>query len=51
MKDEKKYEILKALWEQNIKPHMIYLILKTHMDMELHRGKELIKKGYDITEV
>jgi hypothetical protein len=50
--DEKKvYNRLKRLWEQNIKPHMLYLLLKTHEDGELHRGKELLDKGYDLTEV
>ncbi len=51
MKDGKKYEILKGLWEQNIRPHMAYLILNMHMDMDFHRGRELVNKGYDITEV
>lgn len=51
MKDEKIYNVLKALWEQNIRPHMAYLILNMHMDMDFHRGRELVNKGYDITEV
>jgi hypothetical protein len=49
--DEKVFELLKKLWEQNIKPHMLYLLLKTHEDGEFHRGKELVDKGYDLTEV
>lgn len=50
--DEKKvYKLLKRLWEQNIKPHMLYLILKIHEDGKFHRGKELIDLGYDLTEV
>ncbi len=50
--DEKKvYETLKALWEQNIKPHMLYLLLKVHEDGEFHRGKELVNQGYDLTAV
>jgi len=51
MDDKKVYETLKKLWEQNIKPHMLYLILKMHEDGEYHRGKELVDKGYDLTEV
>jgi predicted transcriptional regulator len=51
MEDERVYELLKKLWEQNIKPHMVFLILKTHADGEYHRGKELVDRGYDITEV
>ncbi len=50
--DEKKvFDLLKRLWEQNIKPHMLYMILKTHEDGEFHRGKQLVDKGYDLTEV
>lgn len=51
MKDEKIYEILKKLWEQNVKPHTIFLLLRLHEDGKLHRGKELVDMGYDITEV
>jgi len=50
--DEKKvYDLLKRLWEQNIKPHMLFLLLRTHADGEYHRGKELVNQGYDLTEV
>lgn len=45
------YEQLKRIWEQNIKPHSLYLLLKTHADGEFHRGKELVDKGYDLTEI
>jgi hypothetical protein len=51
LKDEKIYEILKKLWEQNVKPHMVFLLLRLHADGKLHRGKELVDRGYDITEV
>ncbi len=51
MKDEKVYNILKGLWEQNSKPHMAFLVLNTHKDMDFHRGKALVDKGYDTTEV
>ncbi len=51
MKDEKIDTVLKGLWEQNIRPHMAYLILNMHMDLDFHRGRELVNKGYDITEV
>ncbi len=51
MKDEKVYLVLKGLWEQNIRPHMAFLILRMHRDMEFHRGKELVNKGYDVTGV
>lgn len=51
MKDEKVFDILKRLWEQNTKPHMAFLILRTHEDGDFHRGKELVDMGYDITEV
>ncbi|MFQ5975302.1 MAG: hypothetical protein ACE5J5_03175 [Candidatus Hydrothermarchaeales archaeon] len=51
MKNGKVYETLKMLWEQNTKPHMAYLVLRTHEDLNFHRGKELVDKGYDITEV
>lgn len=49
--DEKVFQLLKKLWEQNIKPHMLFVILKTHNDGQYHRGKELVDKGYDLTEV
>ncbi len=50
--DEKSiYELLKKLWEQNIKPHTLYLILRVHEDGDFHRGKQLVDKGYDLTEV
>ena len=45
------YEQLKKIWEQNIKPHTLYLLLKTHADGEFHRGKQLVDKGYDLTEI
>ena len=45
------YEQLKRIWEQNIKPHTLYLLLKTHADGEFHRGKQLVDKGYDLTEI
>ncbi len=51
MKDDKVYNILKKISEQNVKPHMAYLVLNVHKDGELHRGIELVKKGYDTTEV
>lgn len=51
MKDEKIYKILKGVWEQNMRPHMAFLILRMHQDLDFHRGKELVDKGYDITEV
>ena len=51
MKDEKVYNILKGLWEQNTKPHMAFLVLNTHKDMDFHKGKELVNKGYNTTEV
>lgn len=51
LKDDKVYEILKKLWEQNVKPHMVFLLLRLHEDGKLHRGKELVDMGYDITEV
>lgn len=51
MKEDKVYTILKGLWEQNIKPHMAFLILNMHTDLEFHRGKALVDKGYDVTEV
>ena len=51
LKDEKVYEVLKMLWEQNVKPHMVFLLLRLHEDGKLHRGKELVDMGYDITEV
>jgi hypothetical protein len=49
--DKEVYEALKKLWEQNIKPHTLFLILKTHADGQFHRGKELVDLGYDLTEV
>jgi hypothetical protein len=49
--DKKVFDLLKRLWEQNIKPHMLYLILKTHEDGDFHRGKHLVDQGYDLTEV
>ncbi|MFQ5800766.1 MAG: hypothetical protein ACE5HH_03480 [Candidatus Hydrothermarchaeales archaeon] len=49
--EKKVYEQLKKLWEQNIKPHMLYLLLRTHEDGEFHRGKEFVEKGYDLTDV
>ena len=39
LKDEKVYEVLKMLWEQNVKPHMVFLLLRLHEDGKLHRGK------------
>src|SRR3990172_1992925 len=45
------YEQLKRIWEQNIKPHTLYLLIKTHADGEFHRGKQLVDKGYDLTEI
>lgn len=51
MKDDKVYELLKKISEQNVKPHMAYLVLNEHEDGELHRGIELVKAGYDTTEV
>ena len=51
LRDEKVYELLKKLWELNVKPHMVYLVLRLHADGELHRGKELTDRGYDITDV
>jgi predicted transcriptional regulator len=51
IEDKRVYELLKKLWEQNIKPHMLFLILKTHEDGEFHRGKQLVDAGYDLTEV
>jgi hypothetical protein len=42
--DKEVYEALKKLWEQNIKPHTLFLILKTHADGQFHLG-------YDLTEV
>lgn len=50
-KDSEVYNILKTVSDQNVKPHMMFLILKTHDDGEYHWGKELVKQGYDITEV
>jgi hypothetical protein len=49
--DKKVFDLLKRLWEQNIKPHMLFLILKAHEDNGYHRGKELVDKGFDLTEV
>jgi|Deesub1362A_J573_1020465.scaffolds.fasta_scaffold00098_18 predicted transcriptional regulator len=51
MDEGKVYDILRRLYEQNVKPHMVYLVLKHHEDGELHRGIELVKRGYDVTEV
>jgi hypothetical protein len=51
MEEGKVFDILKRLSEQNVKPHMVYLVLKLHEDGELHRGIELVKKGHDITDV
>lgn len=51
MVNKKVFEILKKLYEQNEKPHMMYLVLDTHNDGEFHRGKELVDNGYDVTEV
>ncbi|MBR9701871.1 hypothetical protein GOV13_03035 [Candidatus Pacearchaeota archaeon] len=51
LSDKDVYELLKKLWEQNIKPHMLYLILKTHADGDFHRGKHMVDQGYDLTEV
>ncbi len=42
---------MKSLWEQNIKPHMLFFLLKTHGDGNYHRGKQLVDQGYDLTEV
>ncbi|RMF90940.1 MAG: hypothetical protein D6733_02570 [Methanobacteriota archaeon] len=49
--DKEVYDLLKKLWEQNIKPHILYIILKTHEDGDFHRGKQLVDQGYDLTEV
>ncbi len=51
MDDEKIYNVLRQLSEQNVKPHMVYIVLRMHEDGELHRGIELVGKGYDTTEV
>jgi hypothetical protein len=51
MEEGKVFDILRRLSEQNVKPHMVYLVLKLHEDGELHRGIELVKKGHDITDV
>jgi hypothetical protein len=51
IEDKRVFELLKKIWEQNIKPHMLFLILKTHEDGEFHRGKQLVDEGYDLTEV
>jgi len=51
LEDEEVYELLKRLWEQNIKPHMLFFLLKTHDDGNYHRGKQLVDQGYDLTEV
>lgn len=53
MKDNEQrvYTVLKSVWEQNIKPHILYVILKTHEDGEFHRGKELVDRGYDLSAV
>ncbi|GBE18896.1 hypothetical protein BMS3Abin16_01506 [archaeon BMS3Abin16] len=51
-KDEKKvYEQLKMLWEQNIKPHILFIVLRTHEDGEFYRGKWFVDQGYNLTEV
>ena len=51
MDDDRIYEILKKLSEQNVKPHMVFKVLRLHQDGELHRGIELVNQGYDTTEV
>jgi hypothetical protein len=30
---------------------MAFLVLNMHKDLDFHRGKELVDKGYDATEV
>jgi hypothetical protein len=51
MEEGKVFDILRRLSEQNVKPHMVYLVLKQHEDGELHRGIELVKRKHDVTEV
>lgn len=51
MNDNNVYDVLKMLSEQNVKPHMVYKVLRLHKDSELHRGIELVNEGYDTTEV
>lgn len=51
MINTKVFGILKQLYEQNEKPHMMYLVLDMHLDGDFHRGKELVDKGHDTTEV
>ncbi len=51
MKEKKVYNLLKALWELNTKPHIAFLVLNLHKDLDFHRGKELVEKGYDSPEV
>ncbi len=51
MDEKMAYERLKMLWEQNIKPHMLFLILRTHEDGKFYRGKWFVDRGYDLTEV
>ncbi len=49
--DERVYEILKKLSEQNVKPHIVFMLLRLHEDGKLHRGIELVSKGFEATEV
>lgn len=51
LRDEKVYKLLKMLGELNVKPHMVYLVLRLHEDGNLHRGKELTDRGYDVMDV
>ncbi len=49
--DIRVYEILKKLSEQNVKPHIIFMVLRLHEDEKLHRGIELVSNGFDATDV
>jgi len=49
--DERVYEILKKLSEQTVKPHIVFMLLRLHEDGKLHRGIELVSKGFEATEV
>ncbi len=51
LNDDRVFEILKKISEQNVKPHMVFKVLKLHEDGKLHRGIELVSQGYDPTEV
>lgn len=51
MLNNKVFDVLKELYEQNEKPHMMYRVLDMHLDGEFHNGIELTKQGYDTTEV